>query len=74
MHSAVETSEEQPKIVHETLYTVQLRRGRFGINKEATLFDLRRHIQMILHLGDKESLFLVCGSLIPNTNQKIRDL
>ena len=48
--------------------------GRFGINKEATLFDLRRHIQMILHLGEKESLFLTCGTLVPNTNQKIRDL
>jgi hypothetical protein len=38
------------------------------------LFDLRLHIQMILHLSDKESLFLVCDTLIPNTNQKIRDL
>lgn len=46
----------------------------FGINKEATLFDLRRHIQIILHLSEKDSLFLVCGTLIPNTNQKIRDL
>jgi hypothetical protein len=46
----------------------------FGISKDATLFDLRRHIQMLLHLNEKESLFLVCGSLIPNTNQKIRDL
>ena len=46
----------------------------FGINKEATLFDLRQKVSSLLELNDKESLFLICGSLIPNTNTRVKEL
>lgn len=46
----------------------------FGIDKNSTLFDLRQRVSTLLGLNEKESLFIICGSMIPNTNQKMREL
>ena len=38
------------------------------------MFDLRQKVSVLLGMGEKESLFLMCGAMVPNGNQEIGEL
>lgn len=52
VRSARKAGKKPTEDLYEAIHTViRIAIASFGINKQATLFDLRRHIQKLLHLG-----------------------